>query len=310
MKPQAPLPRIVVVGTNPILEELCRDVCATHGWQADSVPSTGTLHLGYAGCELLISDLAIPAQVEHVLAARSHGNSPEVLFVSSSSPAVHSQEDLLRRGANGILSGLVDSRALDAVLEAMLPRTDTGRNGLFPHSGPALITTVYDTKTLSEVKPTLCLVDELEAQGRLCGADRKKLELAFQEAVTNAVDHGSLELDSRCREQIDAQGRDHFSQLKAQRLSETYYTSRKVVISFQYSVDRYAVRVRDEGPGFSPPLAMTNPQLASELKCSGRGITIMEGSVDELSFAHGGREVCMCKHVPILPKRDKGCHGT
>ncbi|MBA3642231.1 MAG: ATP-binding protein [Acidobacteriota bacterium] len=93
------------------------------------------------------------------------------------------------------------------------------------------------------------------------------VELALQEAVANAIRHGcsgDATKQLQCTVNIDAAG--------------------EVVIT-----------VRDPGPGFNP-LTVADP-LAPEnvLKPSGRGIFLINGLMDDVEFADGGRELTMRK---------------
>ena len=93
------------------------------------------------------------------------------------------------------------------------------------------------------------------------------IELALQEAVANAIRHGcrgDASKQLQCTIRIDAAG--------------------EIVIT-----------VRDPGPGFDP--ATVADPLAPEnmLKPSGRGIFLINGLMDDVQFADGGRELQMKK---------------
>jgi anti-sigma regulatory factor (Ser/Thr protein kinase) len=93
------------------------------------------------------------------------------------------------------------------------------------------------------------------------------IELALQEAVANAIRHGcrgDASKQLQCTVNIDGAG--------------------EVMIT-----------VRDPGPGFDPQ-QVANP-LAPEnvLKPSGRGIFLINGLMDDVEFADGGRELRMRK---------------
>jgi serine/threonine-protein kinase RsbW len=93
------------------------------------------------------------------------------------------------------------------------------------------------------------------------------VELAVQEAVANAIRHGC-----------------HGDASKQLQCSVTCSESGEVVIT-----------VRDPGTGFDHT-AVPNPlEPANMLKSSGRGIFLINGLMDEVRFADGGREVQMRK---------------
>lgn len=100
--------------------------------------------------------------------------------------------------------------------------------------------------------------------------DIMAVELALQEAVANAIRHG-------CRG-------DQSKQLQC---SVTCDESGQVVIT-----------VRDPGAGFDPHAVPDPLHPQNLLKSSGRGIFLINGLMDEVQFADGGREVQMKKRAP------------
>ena len=97
--------------------------------------------------------------------------------------------------------------------------------------------------------------------------DVMAVELALQEAVANAIRHG-------CRGDAT----------KELQCSVTCDDAGEVVIT-----------VRDPGAGFDPD-AVANPlDPANLMKSSGRGIFLINGLMDEVQFADGGRELQMRK---------------
>jgi serine/threonine-protein kinase RsbW len=97
--------------------------------------------------------------------------------------------------------------------------------------------------------------------------DIMAVELALQEAVANAIRHGC--------------NGDPTKQLQC---SVTCDESGEVVIT-----------VRDPGAGFDHT-AVANPlDPANMLKPSGRGIFLINGLMDDVQFADGGRELQMRK---------------
>jgi anti-sigma regulatory factor (Ser/Thr protein kinase) len=98
-------------------------------------------------------------------------------------------------------------------------------------------------------------------------ADIMAVELALQEAVANAMRHGC--------------GGDRSKQLEC---SVACDTAGEVVIT-----------VRDPGEGFDHTALADPLDPANILKPSGRGIFLINGLMDDVQFADGGREVQMTK---------------
>jgi serine/threonine-protein kinase RsbW len=93
------------------------------------------------------------------------------------------------------------------------------------------------------------------------------VELALQEAVANAIRHGCCG--------------DANKQLQC---SVSFGEAGEIVIT-----------VRDPGAGFDPATLPNPLDPANLLKTSGRGIFLINGLMDEVQFADGGRELQMKK---------------
>lgn len=118
------------------------------------------------------------------------------------------------------------------------------------------------------VIPLVCrLVDRLVSDGCLVEADRRKIELCLDEAITNAVTHGN---NSEFNKMVD--------------------------VTLFRDGDRWGIVVTDEGEGFTRDVV---PDLEAEEQLwqeSGRGIALMRLYMDEVRYFDGGRTVCMVQN--------------
>ena len=124
---------------------------------------------------------------------------------------------------------------------------------------------------------------------------KKKLwiELAFQEALANSLEHGNLELESKWREVIDETGIDRFSKLKAERLKVSPYCDRLIKVRMEFAPGRLQIQITDQGPGFDPKSTPTLPE--DQLLSSGRGRALIESTMTEVRYEDGGRTIVMIK---------------
>jgi serine/threonine-protein kinase RsbW len=112
----------------------------------------------------------------------------------------------------------------------------------------------------------------------MCGFDERsgeEIEVAFREAVINAVRHGNKE-DS----------------------------SKPVRVEFVCGDDQFAITIEVQGSGFDPT-AVANPTDPEHLlKPSGRGLLFMQSLMDDVQFAHspsGGTLVRLTKRRELKP---------
>lgn len=149
----------------------------------------------------------------------------------------------------------------------------------------------------------LAIADRLLWSGKIDDRTRTKLTIAFQEAVTNALEHGNLELLSPWKEEYIEDGKDRFSVVKAKRLLDAAYSERRVFVDIEYSTSALRISVRDEGRGFIPDFSCNGDQLSS----FGRGLTMIKGSMDEVTYSCNGRQITMVKYLPChAVRREEG----
>jgi anti-sigma regulatory factor (Ser/Thr protein kinase) len=146
--------------------------------------------------------------------------------------------------------------------------------------------------------------------GACCEARAGRLALALQEALTNSVLHGNLELSSDLKED----GGSTFAEALAARAADPYFSGRVVEIEAHYDGDRCCWTLTDQGLGFDVQAALRRadepPDVEALLRPSGRGLLMMRALLDEVRYEAGGRRVLLTllrssgkerRHRPRLP---------
>lgn len=135
------------------------------------------------------------------------------------------------------------------------------------------------------------LEEELD-RFHLCDAsERIRVGTALSEALTNAVDHGNLELDSELRETSD----EAYFELGRRRAAASPYCDRRVHITTRLTPSEVTYVIRDEGPGFDHA-GLPDPTDPENLtKLSGRGLLLIRTFMDDVRFNDAGNEITMVK---------------
>lgn len=110
------------------------------------------------------------------------------------------------------------------------------------------------------------------------------IELILQEAVSNALVHGNLGVDSIARG--SAEGLRHLADTISHRLSIPAYALRRVHLAAMVAPIGIEILVGDEGAGFDPA-AVCPPANG----CSGRGIDLLHRLSQGVDYLDGGRTV-------------------
>lgn len=113
---------------------------------------------------------------------------------------------------------------------------------------------------------------------------------ALMEALTNAIDHGNLELDSSLREDGDA-----YINLGKERALIEPYRNRRVYVDTRITSDEACFTIRDEGPGFDTSKIPDPTDPENLLKPSGRGIMLIRSFMDDVRFNDTGNEITIVK---------------
>jgi DNA-binding response OmpR family regulator len=119
--------------------------------------------------------------------------------------------------------------------------------------------------------------------------------MALHEALTNAIYHGNLELDSDLR-QVDERV---FHALCETRRLISPYCERQIHVTVGIDERQARFTIRDEGPGFDSRAALAlldNGDLDLD-RVGGRGLLLIRSFVDELSFNSAGNEIHMVKSL-------------
>ncbi|MCA9215214.1 MAG: response regulator [Planctomycetales bacterium] len=111
--------------------------------------------------------------------------------------------------------------------------------------------------------------------------------VALEEALTNAINHGNLELTT---EQLEEAG-DGQEELVAERRGSEPYSGRRCYVRCHINRDEAKIQIRDEGPGFD----VQNCLDISVNDESSRGLVLMWGLMDKVSFNTAGNEVTLVK---------------
>ena len=158
-----------------------------------------------------------------------------------------------------------------------------------------------------EVSAVARYVAQLLQQAGFYGdhGDIDQVALSLEEALTNALEHGNLELDSALRHTPGKSG-DAYEELRAVRLDDAAYGGRPLTVVVRLAADRATVTVTDVGAGFDT--ASAEARLAARRRRPGSAISVEEvgaGSgkgfdliakwFDDVALTEGGRQIVLTR---------------
>lgn len=119
--------------------------------------------------------------------------------------------------------------------------------------------------------------------------------LALIESLTNAMEHGNLEISQD--EKLEASSKGRFDEVRQSRLADHALNARKIFLKTEISDHAICFTVRDEGKGFDYNSLPDPTQPENIFNASGRGVLLIQCYMDEVSWNEAGNEVRLLKKL-------------
>ena len=206
---------------------------------------------------------------------------------------------ILREGVSDYLLRPLDFDALKSSVERVLhgKRKQGAHDSVYRFVEAQSTSLTFTSRDIAEGRGILLIIEKPCRAGKISLETKLRLDLAYQEALANSLEHGNLELRSCWKEQFDAEGIDRFSREKASRLADPVYADRAIRLLTHYRPNRLTIVIEDQGHGFLADESQQKLSASSELLCHGRGLAIMMAVMDEVTYSRRGTRVKMVKYL-------------
>jgi anti-sigma regulatory factor (Ser/Thr protein kinase) len=223
----------------------------------------------------------------------SHPSLPVILMTAHGSEELAA--DALRAGA----ASYIPKRHLVRDLVEIIQRVSAASGAVLPPTtkGFAAGETSYELVLDSDpdrISPLIAyLRKEIERTGLCDETELMQFAVALDEALSNAICHGNLEVDSALREEsLEA----YLKCIHERRTTEPW-NLRRTRVRFRLGPAEASCTIRDEGSGFDRS-KVPDPTDPSNLeRASGRGLLLMQTFSDEVRFNEQGNEVTLVKRA-------------
>jgi hypothetical protein len=132
---------------------------------------------------------------------------------------------------------------------------------------------------------------------------RLQVGVALQEALSNALYHGNLELSSDLRQDDERR----FYALARERRSLDPYRERRVHVHATVDRDSATFVIRDEGPGFDVSQLDRPIDPEDLMRIGGRGLLLIRTFMDEVSYNSTGNEITLVKRCRDARRGPSAC---
>jgi len=243
--------------------------------------------------DVVITDLQMPEMdgLELVEAIRNRYPTLPVIITT----AVGSEElaaAALRSGANSYVPKRHLVQDLARVVKRQFTLASLDQEGSSPECLQEVRTQFVLDNDCSRIVPFVQYLKDDLARIRILGETTiMHVGVALEEAVTNAIHHGNLGLDSELRD-TDAQA---FAALLVKRSQQSPFCDRRVYVSAELSRSEARYVVRDDGEGFDTSKLPDVTDPANLEQSRRRGLVLIHAFMDEVNHNDLGNQITMIK---------------
>jgi DNA-binding response OmpR family regulator len=137
------------------------------------------------------------------------------------------------------------------------------------------------------------LTKDLVPAGMCNNTTAENISLALQEAISNAMFHGCLEISSSVREEYGIKG---YNDEIERRMNDDQFKDRCVNIVYELNRDYVDYSIEDEGPGFDYSSLPDPRDPENFFRNSGRGLLIIRIHMDEVEWNPKGNLLRLRKY--------------
>ncbi len=250
--------------------------------------------------DMVLLDFVMPKMngLEFLAAVREINSKLPVMMISG----YRTRENTLEALKLGAIGFIKKPFSLNDVLKNLRLVFNTSRNKkelgpIIPYLKSGSMEFVFKTGDIEPDKVSLYLATHLGEMGFIEGRRISTVALAFNEVLTNAIEHGNLELPvNYFLENPGSEERESVSDLKNERLTDPTYADKNIIVKYLFHNDETEVTIIDEGAGFdiSSVVNFLAGDEVSDAEGCGRGLILLKYAVDEVRFNEKGNEVTLC----------------
>jgi DNA-binding response OmpR family regulator len=298
---EASKPYVLVIDNDESWRKKLSDFCLQAGCRVDVLADLDQGIVASDNCayDVIITEYSFPRlPIDNLLANSRNTKNPHSIIFISEKYSVDEATRVLNNGACDFLQKPLDYLTFErSIHKAFNNQQKTKCNHLL-NKNLIAAKYQYEFKT-TDVGDNVFPMEALEQMRKSGLIDKElylKLQLVLQEAFTNSVEHGNLDLKSSWKDEFDSKGIDLFSKIKRERLINPIYAERKINLTLCFDQDKLVFTVKDQGQGF-----LENKKVSikknDDLKPYGRGLIIILKVMDEVNYSHKGSEVELIKYL-------------
>jgi CheY-like chemotaxis protein/anti-sigma regulatory factor (Ser/Thr protein kinase) len=290
------MPRALIVDDAVLDRQIAQACVESCGWSSDTATNGQEAldHIERALPDAVLTDLQMPEMnglelVKQV--RRRYPRLPVILMTAFGSEDI--AVEALRSGA----VSFVPKKDLKQYLGEALRQVQAAVESVMQRDQVRQILVTSDTRFAFGYEPfgpqaVINYIQDSLSRVNFCDESAQmQIGMALSEAITNAIEHGNLELASALREAPN----NEYRKEGERRAAAAPYSQRRVKILFSLTQTEATFSIGDEGPGFDPATLPDPTDPENLLRVSGRGILLIRTFMDDVRFNAQGNEIIMVK---------------
>jgi len=149
---------------------------------------------------------------------------------------------------------------------------------------------IFGNDPMDSLFYTNFLVSYLYNTNRISDDARFSLQMTFSELVTNALEHGNLEIDYDSKTKWLSKG-GSMIKLIQERAQDPRFAKRRIKISYTIGKFNSKFTIADDGNGFNWRSFLSNDKPADDFMLHGRGISLSKSVAQSLTYNEVGNQV-------------------
>jgi CheY-like chemotaxis protein len=217
-----------------------------------------------------------------VILMTAHGSEDVAIHALRAGAASYVPKKALGRELAETLRHVLDVAGIDRRRQKLLGSMERRESAFRLENDPDLLTPLINL-----------LQDDLGGMGLCDDTARMRVGVALQEAMSNALYHGNLEVSSDLRQDDERE----FYAMADRRRAEEPYRRRRISVEARLDRDTAIYTIEDEGPGFDTS-SLDRPIDPEDLmRVGGRGMLLIRTFMDEVWHNQAGNRITLVKRA-------------
>jgi CheY-like chemotaxis protein len=217
-----------------------------------------------------------------VILMTAHGSEDVAILALRAGAANYVPKKSLGRELADTLRQILDVAGIDRRRQKLLGSMERHESYFRLENDPELITPLINM-----------LQEDLGGMGLGDATSRMRVGVALQEALSNSLYHGNLEVSSDLRQDDERE----FYGLAERRRHEAPYRERKIRLEARLDRDSATYVIEDEGPGFDTSQLDRPIDPEDLMRIGGRGMLLIRTFMDEVRHNETGNRITLIKRA-------------